>query len=307
MAYGQDQDDYALGKASTLKSVDKHSNQYVIWDKADYFRDAMQLRANGDKAVRSGQRLSKTTYFTDVYAVETQITDRDRNAAAGEIDIEKQKTRWLTEQGYRKHDILYAAGIFVTGVWTANTQQAGVVSGASSNEFLNWNDSSATPILDIKEQALVVQTSTGKRPNVGMCSQEVFDRLSEHASIRDLYKHTTPGPVSEELVAKALGLDRLFIPRSVKNTAAEGQTASMSQVFANNFLMMYISEAASDEEPTAVTTFAWDQGKGIGSEGVRVSRYREDGTESDILVGEIAVDVKITANDCGVMMLSAIA
>ena len=309
VAYGQENQDYAAFKGSTTVRVEKESDLYPIWDKGDMFRIEMEKRADGGKSEVGGFRMSTTSYFCHTYALKTQITKRQRNAARNEFDIEKAKVRFLTQQAHMKREKIYATDIFATGKWTSNTEQTGKSASPSTNEFLQWNDSSSTPMKDIQDQMETIHTSTGKVPNIGVTSLAVANVLRRHADFTDLHKYTAGGRISLKTVAEDLGLDDIVVGLGVENTANEQATDSMANIFGKHFLLLHVAASAGTEpeNATAITGFAWNEFDGVDENSVAITQWWDDETKSDWYEAEQAFDMKITANDLGLFFKDAVA
>lgn len=309
IAYGQDlRSAFVADRAFTPARVQKQSDKYVVWDKGDWYRSEMGLRADGDVSRGGGFGVdTSNSYFTEVYGLHTYLTDRQRSNSDGEIDLEKAKVRWLMSQAKLKQDLLFGATAFITGVWTGVTEQTGVSGSPSTNEFKQWNDSASTPSIDITEQINAVEVSTGKRPNVAVTSPEVMLQLREHAEMLDRIKHTQTGIVTNDLIAQAVGLDEIIVGHAVQNTGKEGQTASMSRVFGKHFLLLHRTPGLTDDEPTAGVGFHWSDIDQVTVDGAAISQWYDNDRKATKFEAEMAYVPKITATDLGVMMLSAVA
>jgi hypothetical protein len=307
VAYGQDiAKDYVADRVATVKRVSKQSANYGVWSKADFFRSTMQPRAAGSHSAGGGFRLDTTnTYSCKRYALNVPITDEDM--VNSDLDLGKAKTRYLSMQAKLKRDLILGTGVFATGLWTSNTEQTGVSSAPSANQFLQWNDEASTPILDIQNQQSVIEASTGLRANKAVCNAKVLRALRRHPDLLDLTKYTSAGLVPMQALLDTLELDEIIVGRAVQNTAADGQTAALSRVFGNHFLLLHQEPSPTDMAPTAVTSFVWSEFDNVTESGVPIFTWYDPARKSDIYEAEMHFDVKITANDLGVMMLSAVA
>jgi hypothetical protein len=308
MLYGQQMSDFVGDSAATVQRVDKQSDIYPVWSKADIHRDEMELRADGTESVEFGVRLdTSNTYYSHVYALKTKLTDRQRAQAKNEIDAEKAKVRTLMGKTKLKRDKLYAAAAFATGLWTANTEQTGVASDTpGANQFERFDRTGSDPLGTIGTQRQVVQLSCGYEPNVAVMNPLTLFHLANHADIKDLYKHTNGGPVSKDLVAKAIGVEKILVGAAIENTANEGAAASMSRVFGNHILLAYINPNPGDDGITAVTGFAWSEFDQVDENGAAIFSWYEKAVKSTYFEAEQAIDYAITCNDCGVFLLDAI-
>lgn len=303
---------YVADRACTMTPVDKQSNKYAVWDKGDYYRSEMDLRADGARSKGSGQRMSTDTYFADVYALHTKITDRQRSNA--DVDVEGAKVRWLTNQTKLKRDKIYAAAAFASGIWSGFSDQTGVAAAPGANQFIQWSDySNGDPIADITDQVVALEVAAGV-PNVrliGICNSYVFEKLRHHPDMLDRVKYTAgverPASITPEIMAAVLGIDELIIARAVENTAAEGQTAVMARVFGNHFLLQYKSDTPDDETPTGTTLFSWSEFDEVTPEGAAIFSWYEENKRATFYETEMACDIKVTAVDLGGIFLSCVA
>lgn len=308
VAYGQDlKNTYIADRAFTQVPVTKQSDKYNVWNKGDFFRSEMALRADGTRSAVSGQRLSQSAYYCDTYALSTTITDKQRANAKGETNLEDAKIRYLMHQALRKRDVQFAAVGFVTGVWTGTTEQTGVSGSPSTNEFKQWNDSSSTPIVDITEVIDAVRITCGKKPNIGIVNEAVFRALKHHADFLDRIKHTQTGVVTADLIAEVLGLEQLLVAQAIQNTANEGATATMADVFGKNMAVIYRAPAATDDDATAGSIFSWSEFDGVTADGAAIRQWYEEPKQATYYEAEQSFDVVLTAADMGGMMLTAVA
>lgn len=306
IAYGPDLASvFVADRACTLKPVEKQSDKYIIWDKGDFYRAEMQQRADGDKSEGSGQRLSRSTYFAEVWALHTLLTDRQRNAARNEVDVEAAKVRYLMHQAKLRRDLEFASTFFTTGVWSGFTDQAGVAGAPGANQFRQWSDySNSSPITDITDQISALEITAGV-PGVelvGVTNAAVFRALQNHPDFLDRIKYTggneRPAAVSREAMMEIFGLDDLIIGKAAYNTAAEGATASMSAAFTDNFLLMYRSPTPSDDVPTAATLFSHTEFDQVTADGAAIFSWYDESRRSTYMEVEQAFDQKVTAADC---------
>ena len=142
--------------------------------------------------------------------------------------------------------------------------------------------------------------NTGYLPNTCVIGFEVFNVLKEHPVLLDKIKYSERGIVTEALIASVLGFERLFVAKSVVNTAKKGAAANMQFNFGKDMWFGYVNPDPAPEMPSAGYTFAWTGvSEGLG-EDVAVRRYREEDIRADIVEMEMSVDMKKVADDLGV-------
>lgn len=303
---------YVADRLCTLKDVTKQSDKYIIWDKGDLFRSEMDVRADGDRSAGGGQNVSNTSYWAEVYALHTKLTDRQRSNS--DIDIESAKIRYLVNQSKLKRDKLYAANCFAASIWSGFADQTGVVSSPSTNQFIHWSDgTNGDPIGDITSKRVDLEVAAGV-PDVmlrGVCNSYVFEKMRHHPDMLDRIKYTggveRPADITPEAMAAVLGLDEIVIAKAVENTANEGQTTSMSRVFGNHFLLQYTAQTAGDDTPTGATLFSWSEYDGVTADGAAIFQWYEEARRTTFFEAEMACDIKVTAADLGGIFLSCVA
>lgn len=305
--YGQDlAKDFVSDTACTVVKVDSPSDIYAVWNKADIFRSVMETRADGVEAVEGGFAVDLTnTYKVEVYALATKVTKRMEKSGGGRLKIREKKVKWLMGQAKLKRDIVFGAKAFVTGIW--DREQTGVSGSPSTDEFKQFNDSASVPLTVFDAEQAYIQSQTGKLHNVAVMPLDVAQKLQRHADIVDLYKHTEPGPVAMELVAKAIGVDAIRVANAIQNTGPQNGTTAMARVFGKHILLVHVEEGMSDEEPTALGLFSWNEIDQVTAEGAAIRTWFDNGKKCDYLEAEQAFDIQITANDMGAFLLSAIA
>lgn len=315
IAYGPDlRSTFVADRACTLKSVEKQSDKYFTWNKGDFYRLEMAKRADGDKSEGSGQRISNTAYYCDVWALHTMITDRQRNMAKNEVDIEAAKVRYLMHQAKLARDSQFASTFFTTSVWSGFSDQTGVTSSPSTNQFIYWSDTTnGDPITDITEQVVALEVAAGVpgAELVAVTNTAVFRALAQHPDMLDRIKYTAgvdrPASVTPQAMAAVLGIDEIIVAKSVQNSAAEGATATMARLFGDHFLLMYRTPAATDDMPTAATLFSWTEFDGVTPDGAAIFQWYDESRKATYLEAEQAFDMVVTAADLGGFFTGCIA
>jgi Phage major capsid protein E len=296
--YVQKADHYACLALPTVP-VAKQSDKYAVWSKADYFRSEAAARADGAHAKRSGFGVTtSSTYYAEVYALEKVITRRQRSNAKGELDIEKASVNYLTNQLLMKRESLFATNLMVADTW-ANTD----FDGASSTSGVSrkyWDASGSAPIQDITDGHTNIIKSTGYKPNTLIVGHAVNAALMNHADILDRIKYTQTGITTSGLLAQVFGVDRYIVSSATNNTAAEGASATMAFQTGNHALLCYLPTGPVTDEASAAYCFSWQEFDEVGSDGqVAIRRYEEPQTDGDVLLAQMAFDVKLTGSDLG--------
>lgn len=299
IAYILDEGDFIADKLFPILPVAKKSDLFATFSKADFLRLESKERAPGTESAGGGYRTDLTAnYFARVYALHKDITDEDLGNYDDPLDPERDAVMYLTQQNRMKMEKVVLTNFFKTGVW-ASPDITGVIGSPSANQVKQWDQGGSTPLTDIKTQATAMKKLTGRKPNVLTIGAEVLPILEEHADLKDIIKYTQKGIVSTDLIALAMGVERVLVAGVTENTATEGQAASMSFMAGKAALLSYAPKAPSKYEPSAGYIFGWTGMLGGAAGASQIKTFRMEHLESERVEAEMAFDAKVVAADCG--------
>lgn len=304
IAFLQSQDMFVSNTVFPNVPSSKKSDSYFTYDRSFWFRSEAQKRAPSTESAGGGYGITTADFSCDVIAIHKDIDDQIRGNADAAINLDRDAMEWVTLQLALKRDIDWAANYFVTGVWDNDLD--GVTSAPGANEFLRWDESGSTPIVDIRNQIVAIAKTTGQRPNVLCLGAEVWSVLQDHADFLDRIKHSERGVVTTDLLAAVLEIDRVVIAWGVENTANEGATASYDFIFGKNALLVHAPASPGLMKPSAGYTFSWTGYLGAGAQGNRMKRFRMDPINSDRVEGEMAYDQKLVSAALGAFFENAV-
>jgi hypothetical protein len=134
----------------------------------------------------------------------------------------------------------------------------------------------------------------------------VFIKLQDHPDIVDRYKYTQSEVITEAMLARLFGVQKVLVAGGVKATNVEGETAAMSFIHGKHALLTYVAPRPSLLTPSAGYIFSW---KGVSGQRLH-GRHQEvphGALESDRIEGQIAFDNKVVATDLGYFFNGAVA
>lgn len=169
------------------------------------------------------------------------------------------------------------------------------VTFTATNITNEWDDpTNAVPITDIEASVQRVYDASGLWPNTLIINRKVFRNLRLVAQIIDKLKYqgfvdVRAESITSRALAQLFDLDRIVVAGGSKNTAAEGQSASIAQIWSGEFAMVCRTATTGDiREPCAGRTFHWGED---GSEiGTHMESYREEQARGDIIRARHQVD-----------------
>jgi hypothetical protein len=306
IAFMQDQNDFIADKVFPIVPVQNRSNNYTVWDRADWLRDEAKERAPATESAGGGFQVDNTpNYFARVWAWHKDLDDQTMANADNAFNLERLSTEYVTRKLLLRREKLWIATYFGTGIW--GTDVTGVSGSPSGAQVKQWNDSTSTPVKDIRRYSRNIQRLTGFRPNVLVLGPDVEDALLDHPDIIDRIKYTQQGFVTEDLLARAFGVDRLLIPGAIVNSAKEGQAGSYDFLFGKGALLCYAAPSPGLDIPSAGYTFAWTRYTNGDGMGAQISRFRMQHLRADRIEGEMAFDMKLTSSELGIFFTTVVA
>lgn len=315
IAYMQNPSGFVADRVFPNIPVDKQSNRYFRYDRSDFWRNQFRKRAPGTESAGGGWKVDNTpTYFAEVWALHKDIDDQIRANTDQPLDMDRDATIWLSQQGLISREVNWASKYFTAGQWTGISGSAADVSGVTAspsiNQVIMWDDANSTPIEDVKRYSDTIWLLTGLRPNKLVMGRQVWTPLSDHPDLVDRLKYTgtsaSPAKVSREACAALMELEEILVMDGIQVTSAENPSFETSMTTASiagkNALLVYAAPAPSILQPSGGYTFSWTgYVPGItGPQGQTISKWREQRLKSDRVEGEMAYDQKVVCSDCGV-------
>lgn len=248
---------------------------YNVWNMGDFLRRNGKEIANYEAVPLGGFSTGQQTYNVKNWGVGTPYTNRDlANARRGGMSdqaFKNGKARWVTTQGVLEKEFRVKTLIETTANWS--TTIAGVVSAPSGVQFIQWDQAASTPIDDVLLWKRKMRMLTGYTPNSMVIPETVMLALMKNSQIQARVNigwtgagMDKPVQISYEHIKNLFGLDNLWVPLGVYNSAAEGQPDVIVDIWAQKQMWLgYVSKTVSIDEPSAGYDFSWT---GDTSEGI---------------------------------------
>ncbi len=292
VAYIQSQERFVATRVFPLVPVDKASNVYYTYTKADWFRDEAEQRAPGTPSSGSGYGISTATYTCKTYAHHKDIPWDVRANEDAPLNSDRDATLFVTGRLMLRLERQWASDYFTTGVW-----------GTDKTVAATWDDyANSDPIGDIRTGIRTVLANTGFQPNKLTLGYDVYIKLIDHpdilARISGGSTAANPAIVTLEKLAQIFGLEEVIVCGGIVNTAAENATAVYSFIQGKHALLTHTPKAPSLLTPSAGYVFYWT---GIGPLGksINIDRFPMRELKADRVEGEMAFDNKAVATDLG--------
>lgn len=282
VAFLQSRANFVANRVFPFVPVGKKTDKYFTFDRAYWLGSRAQRRAAGAKPVEGGYTLSTDSYDCEREGIGIRIPDPVRANADAGLNLDRQGVEWVTQQLMLAMEVDFATKYFTTSIWdNAFTGAAG-----------NWDDVNSTPIEDVDSAKRTILQNTAFEPNVLVLGVQTFDKLKQHpdiiARISGAAGPGNPAIANEALLARLFGLEEVIVSKAVRNTAAEGATASYAFINgSNDAMLVYRPPSPGLMVPAAGYHFVWNaDGLADGGTGLQIQRYRiDEREESDLIVG----------------------
>lgn len=300
VAYTQGADAFIADKVFPIIPVQKRSDVYFKYSKADFFRNEVQERGRGAESAGGQWNIEEADpYFCRKYAYHYDITQEEKTNYDQPINVDRDTTEWLSHKMLLNREINFADKFFKTGVWGKD-----ITGNGTTVKY--FDDPQSDPVKMVNDEMLAMAENTGKKPNFCIMAPDVFYALKNHDAIMDRIKYTQRGVITAELIASLFEVDKIYIPWGIANSGPQKPTANeagidMNFLYKGNMLLGYKANRPSLKEPTAGYIFAWTGLEGASAYGSRMVRIKMDqlGLGTERLEMESAYDQKLICADMG--------
>jgi hypothetical protein len=289
---------YIADKCLRPVTVPQIAGQYHVWNSGITFREQNTAYGQDGSANMIDMKATKTSFTLVDHALKAYIDERELNQAP-EMAVRAAKTRALINALQLKKEITVAGQLFSSSV---------ISNGATLSGTDQWSHEDSDPKVKI-------QTAQNGQPvllNTLIVGKQVDDKLKIHPLVMEAVKYTQGGvDVTNQTIARYLGVDNYLVGSSFYDSAAEGQTASLAFVWGKKALLCYVAPGPSSplmDEVSLGYMATWG-GNGNGGARVYTGRNAERGTGNgvEVIKAEMTYKPLITSVACGYLFTDAVA
>ena len=307
LAYVQEQTNFIADKVFPVVGVQRQSDKYYIYDRANMNRagDVKKL-APRTEVNRIGQSISNDSYFADVYGLGMDFDEQTLSNEDAMLDIRSAGATTLVNRLMVHREEQFAASFFAAGIW-----------GTDATPSNLWSDyTNSTPITDVTTARRTMQLKSGGfKPNTMVIGKEVRDILINHPDILARLNGgatvTNTALITDAKLAEIFEVENFYVMEAVKNTGAEGLAESNAFIGGKNALLVHTPRTAGLMTPAAGLTFAWNNVPGVSNLGVTVESFSDDALKRQQVAEHIQVkmsyDMKVVGADLGYFFEDVIA
>lgn len=308
IALTQDTTQFVAPKVGTMIPVTKESDTYTFYPQGYWNREYDSTRAEEGVANSVNYKTRQDPYSIGDKALRIFISDRKRANADSQFNLDREGMALVNNSLLIGEELDFKTKFLTAGKWASDL--TGVAATPGVDEFIKWSDAASDPVGDYKKfRRGFLLRSGGKMPNELNMTIDVFDTLTEHASILDRIKTTganQPATVTRQQIAGLFEVERINVIQTVINNANDavedgsGNTPVDNQFLASGlFLPLYTEQAGGLLSATAVGNFHLPAFTGANL-GPRFRRYRAvEGKDGEYIEGQLRVDRRIVAPDLG--------
>lgn len=297
LAIGYKPENFIADQIAPIVSVQKQHDLYYVWNKGDAFRPEDDKRAPGTEANIITRGMSSESYFADNYALKDAIPWEDiNNADQGFI---------FTERGARAEalkDKLYLNWEYRVAMQVTSGSNVGSYSGVASSWATHTTNSD--PLGSINTAIQNVEDATGYKPNSIVFGGMAWRNFRENAAVisriyGSMRNKDKPRVATKEQVKAVFELERFLVGGAYYNTADEGQTLSLSQIWGDDVLVYYAPLQARRDKPSFMYSFRWNKIRDLG---MAAEIHMDTKKKADEVELGYYQDEKITASDLGFLL-----
>ena len=296
LAIGYTENATIAGTIAPVVPVQKQSDMYAVFSRADAMRVEDTKRSPGTEANKITRTVSSSTYYAQNYALKYPITIEDRENA----DPIHRQELWNNAAAYVSRKLALDWEVRVAAL-VFNTSNVGSSAGVASE----WDASaSSDPIGDIQIAMDNVEDLTGTRPNRMLIGNAAWRSLRRNDQILNRIFGTNNGGGFASLaqVGNLLDIPTILRGSVYRNTANEAQAEALSNIWADHALLYYAPSAPAMDEPSFMYSFRWATG---GLPNMQAERHPFDPkTKTEEVEIGYYQDEKITGSAYGFLLES---
>jgi hypothetical protein len=307
LAYVQEQTNFIADKVFPVVGVQRQSDKYYIYDRANMNRtgDVKKL-APRTEVNRIGMAISNDSYFADVYGIGMDFDEQTLANEDAVLEIRAAGAQTLINRVLIQREEQFAASFFSAGIWGTEATPANL-----------WSDyTNSTPITDVTAARRAMQLKSGGfKPNTMVVGKEVRDILVNHPDILARLNGgatvSNTALITDAKLAEIFEVENFYVMEAVSNSGAEGLAENNGFIGGKNALLAHTPRTSGLMTPAAGLTFAWNNIPGVSNLGITVESFSDDALKRMQVAEHIQVkmsyDMKVVGADLGYFFASVVA
>jgi len=299
LAYVQEQSNFVADKVFPVVGVQRQSDKYYIYDRANMNRSGdVKKLAPRTEVNRIGLALSNDSYFADVFGLGMDFDEQTLANEDAMLEIRAAGAQTLVNRVLIEREEQFASSFFAAGIW-----------GTDNTPSNLWSDyTNSTPITDVTTARRTMQLKSGGfKPNTMVIGKEVRDILINHpdvlARLNGGATVSNTALITDAKLAEIFEVENFYVMEAVKNGAAEGLAEANAFIGGKNALLVHTPRTSGLMTPAAGLTFAWNNIPSVNNLGITVESFSDDALKRQQVAEHIQVkmayDMKVVGADLG--------
>ena len=239
------------------------------------------------------------------YSFHKDVDDQTLANADTPLNPLREASEFVTSRLLLRREVQFITDFMTTSVWA--TDVTGVAATPTAGQFIQWsNYTTSDPIENIEAAKEKILSETGFEGNTLVLGYQAFRQLKNHPDIIDRYKYTTSSVITEEMMARLFGVDRVLVAKSVKATNLESATGVYAFNFGKAACLLHVASNPGLMTPSAGYIFSWTGVSGGLGSTIGTSQFRMESLKASRVEAEVAFDNKVVAADLGYFFASAV-
>lgn len=267
------------------QSVTEDSGKYPVFD--GFFDDDTDPKvADRASTPEVDTSYSTDTYYCEDFRLKASITAKERRQAHSALRLEQAKLDTVLLRMAIRRERRLATLLRKT------SNGGGLNLGAAAGT--KWDQDTATIESDVKTAKLAVYDATGMVPDTIILPYKVAATVAIQQDIREILKYTVNGQQildqGEFILPRNLWGMQVLIPQgAMRNTANEGATKSLSDIWSDNVILLKRGQDEAWGNPATVYSFQ--------AAPQVVDRWKENDPPVEFVRAWECVDEKVTGPD----------
>jgi hypothetical protein len=180
-----------------------------------------------------------TSYYIENHGLEDVVSQDDYDNVERPFDAEKDVVMGLNSVMYLGKEYSLAETLSDTAIMTSNVTLSG------SGQLSDYSNSDPIAVFDTARNA--VRDGCGMPPNVAWMDWKVAQKLKYHPALLESLGHiqNRKGKLTDDELAAALDVERLYIARVSYDSAVEGQSDSFGAVWGKHMWFACMPKVAA--------------------------------------------------------------
>ena len=276
----EDTKDFVAMQAFGIATVAKRMGEFPVFKIEDLYRNSLRKRAVGSQYAETATDIEMKSFVCADYGVEEPIAFETMEEM-GE-GYKQEIADKLMIDAYRNYEQVVCDFAFNTANWETYTGAG--TTDLANNQFAKFTVASANVTELFRQLKAKVKLACGRKPNTALMTSDVMDALLENAFIRDLLAVTKDQLIDEAFLAKAFGLDNIYVTDAIINDANIGGK-DMKHINTGKLFLYWDGQAGKNSltAPCAMKVVRLNYGDTNSASGIGIYEREDEARDVQIL------------------------